>query len=93
MSDDSFILKEHKDVLVNLVNQRITKNPDYESLDNVMLEVLCLDMYHKVVNGIDKEQYFRELEQSDENKNLFKKPDNLHIKGAVIENIDPPALS
>tara|TARA_R110000787_G_scaffold17855_1_gene55300 strand:- start:336 stop:617 length:282 start_codon:yes stop_codon:yes gene_type:complete len=79
--DDSFILKKHKETLISMVQERIGKNPDYECYDNTMIEVLSLDLYGKIVNGIDKEKYFREIEEEqEENTNLFKKPDINHLK-------------
>ncbi len=88
--DDSYILKIHKEMLVEDVYNRITKNPDYEAYDNIMISILCKDMYAKVVNGMNKEQYLREIEEDDERKNnLFAIQETPHIKGVVIENIEP----
>ena len=87
--DDSYILKKHKNILKEAIHLRITSNPDYEIYDNTMLEVLCLDMYKKTINGMNKEQYLRELEEEEDKKNMFKFPENPHLKGIVIENEEP----
>jgi hypothetical protein len=85
--DDSFILKKHKETLKEAIHLRITTNPDYEVYDNTMLEILCLDMYKKTINGINKEQYLREIEEEEEKKkNMFQFPETPHIKGIVVEN-------
>ena len=85
--DDSFIKKIHKNQLIKDINQRITTNPDYQIYDNVMLEILCNDMYSKVINGIDKEQYLREIEQEEEKESLFTFKET-HLNGIVVENLE-----
>ena len=85
--DDSYILLKHKKILADAIKLRITSDPDYNSYDDTMLSVLCMDMYAKTINGMNKEQYIREIEEEDEKKNeLFTIPETKHIKGVVVEN-------
>ena len=83
--DDSYISKIHKDALVKCVLERITKNPDYEAFDNSMIETLCKDLYVKTINGMNKEQYLREIEEEEERvKNPFSFKPNPSIKGVIL---------
>ena len=85
--DDSYILQKHKKILAEAIKLKLTSDPDYNSYDDTMLSVLCMDMYAKTINGMNKEQYLREIEEEDEKKNmLFKIEETPHISGVVVEN-------
>lgn len=89
--DDSYILQKHKESLQEAIKIRITENPDFKIYDDTMLQVLCMDMYKKTINGMDKEQYLRELKETDK-KNMFNFTKRVHLNGIVVENVEDQDL-